>query len=129
MDNQSILRLPRQPKKKVPYSVHTTIKPGMPIWAPGCENKSYPKAYILFTILDWQNGVFQLEHEQYAKRDIALLQQRNQLLADLFYEMLDKAAQEDLITREAVQPCMPICRRKVVIPPIIGWSSWEKTNG
>ena len=52
------------------------------------EQKVYPKAYLLFTTLDWQNGIFQLRHEPYAKRDQALLQQRNQLLADLFYEML-----------------------------------------
>jgi hypothetical protein len=81
------------------------------------EQKVYPKAYILFTILDWQNVVFQLEHEQYAKRDIALLQQRNQLLADLFYEMLDKAAQEDLLTREAVPTVYAHLPEKSGYPP------------
>jgi hypothetical protein len=66
------------------------------------EKRVYPKAYLLFTILDWQNGIFQLRHEPYAKRDQALLQQRNQLLADLFYEVLENAAREDLHTFEAV---------------------------
>jgi hypothetical protein len=64
--------------------------------------KVYPKDYLLFTILDWQNGIFQLEHEPYAKRDSALLQQLNQQLADLFYEMLENASREDLYIFEAV---------------------------
>jgi hypothetical protein len=64
--------------------------------------KVYPKDYLLFTILDWPNGIFQLDHEPYAKRDSVLLQQRNQLLADLFYEMLENATREDLHAFEAV---------------------------
>jgi hypothetical protein len=66
------------------------------------DQKVYPKAYLLFTILDWQKGIFRLEHEPYANRNSALLQQRNQQLADLFYEMLENASQEDLHTFEAV---------------------------
>jgi hypothetical protein len=81
------------------------------------EQKVYPKAYFLFTIIDWQNGIIQLEHEPYAKRDFALLQQRNQLLADLFYEMLENAAQEDLIIREAVPTVYAHLPEKNGYPP------------
>jgi hypothetical protein len=81
------------------------------------QQKVYPKAYILFTVVDWQNGIFQLEHEPYAKRDVALLQQRNQLLADLFYEMLDGATQEDLNTHEAVPTVYARLPEKSGYPP------------
>ena len=81
------------------------------------EQKVYPKAYLLFTILDWQNGIFQLEHEAYSKCDRALLQQRNQLLADLFYEMLETARQEDLNTHEAVPTIYARLPEKSGYPP------------
>jgi hypothetical protein len=66
------------------------------------KHKAIQKDYILFTLVDWQNGIFQIEHEKYAKRDAALLKQRNQLLADLFYEMLESSTHEDLYQHEAV---------------------------
>jgi hypothetical protein len=77
----------------------------------------YPKAYLLFTILDWQGGVFQLEHEPYAKRDSALLQQRNLLLADLFWGMLENAAWEELLTHEAVPTVYARLPEKSGYPP------------
>jgi hypothetical protein len=81
------------------------------------EQKVYPKAYLLFTILDWQNGMFQLGHEPYSKRDIALLQQRNQQLADLFYEMLENATYEDLNTFEAIPSVYARLPEKGGYPP------------
>ncbi|HVM71037.1 MAG TPA: hypothetical protein VMT91_04710 [Anaerolineales bacterium] len=81
------------------------------------DRKVYPKAYLLFTILDWQSGVFQLEHEPYAKRDSALLQQRNQLLVDLFWGMLENTAWEELLTHEAVPTVYARLPEKSGYPP------------
>jgi len=66
------------------------------------KHKAYHKDSILFTVFDWKNGVFQLEYEPYAKRNAALLSQRNQLLASLFYEMLENSPREELFKHEAL---------------------------
>lgn len=65
-------------------------------------HNAHSKDYILFTLFDWQNGVFLIEYEQYAKRDVDLLKQRNQLLADSFYTMLEDSTNEELYVYEAV---------------------------
>lgn len=66
------------------------------------NHKANEKDYILFTMQDWQNGIFQLEYEPYAKRNAVYLAQRNQLLADLFYEMLENSTDERLYEHEAI---------------------------
>ena len=66
------------------------------------KHKAEEKDYIWFTIRDWQNGVFQLQFESYTERDAVLLAQRNQLFADLLYEMLESSTQEQIYTHEAI---------------------------
>ena len=60
------------------------------------QNKFYQKDSLLFTIMDWENGVFKLERERYGLRDEKTLASRNRLLADIFYGMLENAARERL---------------------------------
>jgi hypothetical protein len=72
---------------------------------------------ILFTVFDWQNGIFQLELETYAKREAALLNQRNQLLTDLFYEMLESSANEEIYQHEAIPTAYARLPDKSGYPP------------
>jgi hypothetical protein len=58
--------------------------------------------HLLFTILDWENGVFQLEHEPASQRNEKLLRERNQLLADLFFHLLENKTYESLYPHIAV---------------------------
>lgn len=64
--------------------------------------KVYAKDHLLFTILDWEQGILQLEREPFGQRDQALLAQRNRLLADLFFDLLEHAVEEDIYVRVAV---------------------------
>jgi hypothetical protein len=64
--------------------------------------KVYAKDHILFTILDWEQGVFQIEREPFGKCDQDLLAQRNRLLADMFFNLLESAVDEDIYVHAAV---------------------------
>jgi hypothetical protein len=58
--------------------------------------------HLLFTIIDWENGVFQLEHEPASQRNEKLLRGRNQLLADLFFHLLENETYESLYPHIAI---------------------------
>lgn len=60
------------------------------------SQKVYHKDHLLFTIIDWENSVFQLEHEPARQRNEKLLEERNQLLADLFFNLLESETYEDI---------------------------------
>ena len=62
----------------------------------------YVKDHLLFTILDWDQGILRLEHEPYGQIDQARLAERNQMLADKFYSLLESATREDVLVYEAV---------------------------
>ncbi len=66
------------------------------------REKVYVKDSVLFTIVDWEQGVFQLERERFGDRDPDLLGQRNRLLADLFFELLESVVNEDIQMNVAV---------------------------
>ena len=93
----------------------TTLYASLGTWLR--NHKAYHKDFILFTVFDWQNGVFQLEHEKYSQRDPILLEKRNQLLADLFYEMLENSSQEELYKHEAIPIVYARLQEKNGYPP------------
>ncbi len=64
--------------------------------------KMYAKDHILVTILDWELGVLQLEREPFGQRNQTLLTERNQLLVDLFFGLLEGADREQVNIHEAV---------------------------
>ena len=64
--------------------------------------KMYAKDHILVTILDWEQGVLQLEREPFGQRNQALLAERNRLLADLFFGLLEGADREQVYIHAAV---------------------------
>jgi hypothetical protein len=64
--------------------------------------KMYAKDHILVTVLDWEQGVLKLEREPFGQRNQALLTQRNQLLADMFFDLLEGADREQVYIHVAV---------------------------
>jgi hypothetical protein len=66
------------------------------------SQKMYTKDHILVTILDWEQGVLQLEREPFGQRNQALLAERNRLLADMFFDLLESASREDIFIHEAI---------------------------
>ncbi len=64
--------------------------------------KMYLKDHILVTILDWEQGVLQLEREPFGQRNQARLAERNRLLADLLFGLLEGADREELYIHRAI---------------------------
>ncbi|MCL5999366.1 MAG: plasmid pRiA4b ORF-3 family protein [Chloroflexi bacterium] len=60
------------------------------------------KDHLLITILDWEQGVMQLAREPFGQRNQGLLAQRNRLMADLFFDLLESAVDEDIYAHVAV---------------------------
>lgn len=58
--------------------------------------------HLLFTLVDWEQGVIQLEREPFSQDLLAQRAARNRLLADLFYGLLESAVTEAVYVREAV---------------------------
>ncbi|MFZ5809468.1 MAG: IS1096 element passenger TnpR family protein [Chloroflexota bacterium] len=72
---------------------------------------------LLVTILDWNNGLFQLEIESHRKRNNALIQARDRLLADVFYAILESASYERVWLTEAIPTAYARLPEKEGCPP------------
>ncbi len=57
---------------------------------------------ILVTIEDWQTGCFRLEHEPTKRRRRQEIEQKNQELADLLFDILENARNESVFASAAV---------------------------
>jgi len=87
----------------------------LPIWLR--KQKFSHKDYLLFTILDWENGVLKLEHEPYGQRNEKLLGNRNRLLADMLYEMLENATGERIYIHDSLPTMYARLPEKDGYPP------------
>ncbi|HSQ17686.1 MAG TPA: hypothetical protein VLM83_08320 [Anaerolineales bacterium] len=66
------------------------------------SQKMYVKDHLLVTILDWEQGILQLEREPFGQRNQALLAERNQLLINMFFDLLEGADREQVYIHVAV---------------------------
>jgi hypothetical protein len=57
---------------------------------------------VLVTVEDWQNGLFRLEHEPAKRRRREEIEAKNRELADIFFDMLEAARNEQLHAPQAV---------------------------
>jgi Zn finger protein HypA/HybF involved in hydrogenase expression len=62
----------------------------------------YIKDHIFVTVEDWEQGIFRLERERFGDQRPDLLAERNRLIADMLYEMLESARDEDIYAHIAV---------------------------
>ncbi len=75
------------------------------------------KDWLLFTIVDWEQGIIQLERESLSQYDPVQRAARNRLLADLFYELLEGAADEQIDVHDAVPTVYARLPEKEGYPP------------
>ncbi len=57
---------------------------------------------VLVTIENWETGRFRLQHEARRRRRQPEIERQNQELADLLFEMLEHARDEEIYTHEAI---------------------------
>jgi hypothetical protein len=62
----------------------------------------YHKDHLLITVEDWEGCVFRLEREPASHINQELLQERDRILVDIFYDMLERARYEELYQHIAV---------------------------
>ena len=72
---------------------------------------------LLVTVLDWQNGRLQLEIESHRNRNANLLQERNRLLADLIYAILEDSYDEQVYVKDAIPTAYARLPDKTGYPP------------
>ena len=87
----------------------------IPDWLRAC--KFAQKDHLLFTILDRENGMLKMEHEPSKQINTALLESRNQLLANIFYEMLESSSSERLYFSQALPTAYARLPQKDGYPP------------
>lgn len=61
-----------------------------------------PGDSLLATVIDWETGRFQIEHEPASQRRSDEIARKNQELADLLYDILEAASEESIIALAAV---------------------------
>lgn len=76
-----------------------------------------PMDHLLFTILDRENGVLRMEHEPHKQINAKLLESRNRLLADIFYELLENAPRERILLKGAIPTAYARLPEKDGYPP------------
>lgn len=81
------------------------------------KQKAGQKDYLILTIQDWTQGVFQVELEPYNRVDFALLNERDRTLADLIYLFLEEATREEIWVCEAVTRAYGLLPDKAGYPP------------
>ena len=72
---------------------------------------------LLVTVLDWQNGLLQLQVEPRKRRNPALIRARDRLLADLLYAILESAQYERVWIHEALPTAYARLPEKEGCPP------------
>lgn len=72
---------------------------------------------LLVTVLDWQNGRLQLEIEFHRKRNTALIEERDRLLADFIYDILESASREEIFVTDAIPTAYGRLPDKAGYPP------------
>jgi hypothetical protein len=57
--------------------------------------------HILVTVENWEQGIFRLECERFKDQRMDLLAERNHLMADMLYKMLESAQRESILIQNA----------------------------
>ncbi len=81
-----------------------------------------PNDSVLVTIVDWNTGHFQLEHEPANRRRQADITRQNQELADAIYAMLESASSEQIYPR----PTIPTAYARLSEPRAYPGDHWTE---
>ena len=81
------------------------------------NQRVYFKDHILVTVIDWERGVFLLERDRYGAQQPDLLAQRNRLFADILFDLLEAARNEQIFIHEALPTAYARLPDKSGYPP------------
>ena len=66
------------------------------------QQRMYHKDHLLVTVEDWEQGVFRLEREAFGKQQPEQLKERDELVANMLYHMLESARYEYVFLFDAI---------------------------
>jgi len=89
-------------ERKSPLGTYTSTLEAFDLAAWLRAHKARQNDSVLFTLLNWQEATFQLEHEPYQRRQKQLITKQNQALADMLYALMEDTVDERIFTHEAV---------------------------
>lgn len=81
------------------------------------SQKMSPKDHILFTILDWESGIFRMERESSSAHRPTQLKERNRQFAEIIWNQLEQSSDEVLYLRKAVPTAYALLPDKGGCPP------------
>jgi len=98
------------------------------------QQKMGSEDHLLVTIEDWEQGLFRLEREPLEKQRSEQINERNQLVANMFYNMLESARNESIYLFQALPTLYARLPDKAGCPPdhwhsILQQDGRMETNG
>ena len=81
------------------------------------QQKMGPKDHLLVTIEDWEQGIVCLEREPLEKQRSKQINERNQVVANILYNMLDNARDESIQVYKAIPTLYALLPDKAGCPP------------
>lgn len=98
------------------------------------RQKMYRKDHILITVQDWEQGVFRLEREALGQQQPEQIKERDALVANMLYHMLESARYEYVFLFDAIPTLYARLPDKAGCPPdhwsyIIQQDERMKTDG
>jgi hypothetical protein len=66
------------------------------------QQKMYHKDHLLVTVEDWERGVFRLEREAFGKQHPEQIKERDELVANILYHLLESARYEYVFLFDAI---------------------------
>lgn len=89
-------------EKSVVFGTYTVEKTWVVLKEWFRQQKMYHKDHILVTVEDWERGVFRLEREALGKQQPEQLKERDELVANMLYHMLESARYEYVFLFDAI---------------------------
>jgi hypothetical protein len=81
------------------------------------QQKMYHKDHLLVTVEDWERGMFRLEREAFGKQQPEQIRERNELVANMLYTILDSARIEYVFLFNAIPTLYARLPDKTGCPP------------
>jgi len=123
-----------QEEKSVVFGAYTVEKTWVELKEWFRQQKMYHKDHLLVTVEDWERGIFRLEREAFGNQHPEQIKERDTLIANMLYTMLENARYEYIFLFVAIPTLYARLPDKAGCPPdhwryILREDKRMKTNG
>ena len=104
-------------EKSVVFGTYTLEKTWVVLKEWFRQQKMYRKDHLLVTVEDWEQGVFRLEREAFREQQPEQIKERDELVANMLYHMLESARYEYVFLFDAIPTLYARLPDKAGCPP------------